>query len=206
MTKQNTRIDGEKNLASDAVVVGKKEKEKNKQQQRKLKGRGGSPTWQWDCHWGRERPWAIEADRGWGRGPGGGRGRERRAAQRSLSGSMEEAAAPMADAMGFANLPASACGTPVARAYTQTGLFSLRSREFWISLGDPLFFVVWPGPAASPHSLGPTPRWHLSILLPQISWPMSILLLQIISWNLSFLFLRVLFCSKIDQLRVVINL
>ena len=28
MTKQNTRIDGEKNLASDAVVVGKKEKEK----------------------------------------------------------------------------------------------------------------------------------------------------------------------------------
>jgi len=44
MTKQNTRIDGEKNLASDAVVVGKKEKEKNKQQQRKLKGRGGSPT------------------------------------------------------------------------------------------------------------------------------------------------------------------
>jgi hypothetical protein len=43
MTKQNTRIDGEKNLASDAVVVvvvGKKKK----QQHRKLKGRGGSPT------------------------------------------------------------------------------------------------------------------------------------------------------------------
>jgi hypothetical protein len=45
MTKQNTRIDGEKNLASDAVVVvvvGKKEKEKEKKataQEIKRKGR-----------------------------------------------------------------------------------------------------------------------------------------------------------------------
>lgn len=164
MMERGKRIDGEENLASCCWNWKKK---KNNGSRKWNQGKGREPYLTVGLPLGAV---AAMVDRnGVGREedrrPAGAEGTSRR--EKVLSGSTDKrrrAAAPVAeaDAMRLANMPASACVAPVARALLpatahRQGILDLVSSPSPVCVC--VFFVVWAGRFASLRlALGPTTR------------------------------------------------